>query len=88
MMGESLVYVINLWEPEAECFVCDTVTTLRQGIARYEDMIVPEDYEGEWGGAAVCKRCYYLVCGMQAKHPGEILNVHDVRSLIEEPQHG
>jgi hypothetical protein len=28
-------------------------------VARYEDQVVPDNYQGEWGGAAVCVPCYW-----------------------------
>lgn len=50
------VIVINMWEPCGDCVVCGEVS-FRSGIPMYEDMVLHNDYEGEWGGQPACDRC-------------------------------
>ena len=52
--------IITLDEPTCDCWVCGTETFLDYGLAVYEDEILPNDWQGEWFGATVCKRCYDL----------------------------
>lgn len=80
---DAPVTVIYLHPPEADCWICDERCLCQQGVARYEDMIVPDDYEGEWGGAPVCLTCFYIVRGLQAEHPGRILLRAAVRQLVK-----
>ena len=45
------------------CCVCNTEVILynfqpNYGIAMYEGIPVPNEWEGEWGGFAACKPCY------------------------------
>ena len=35
--------------------------------------IVPDNYDGEWGGVSVCEKCYLIMRGMQAERPGQII---------------
>jgi hypothetical protein len=72
------VLVIDLWAPQCECTLCGVVTSDKYGIAIWEDTIVPDDYEGEWGGSPVCKRCYDAAAQVQARRPGEIITFSDV----------
>lgn len=46
-----------------ECRICGCEVVLRTfgpnyGIAMYEDLPVPPEWEGEWGGFTACKDCY------------------------------
>lgn len=82
MADVTPIIVIDLWPAEAECFVCEKVTGLRFGVPRYEDLIVPDNYVGEWGGAAVCHLCYRVVRSMQAEQPGRLLPVDEVRKEL------
>lgn len=52
--------VIDLQEPWAECSVCGAETPSRWGIPVYEDHILRNDEEGEWGGAPACEVCYSI----------------------------
>ena len=54
------ITVIQLDEPTTDCWVCGTETYLDQGLAAYEDEILPNDWTGEWFGVHVCHRCYEL----------------------------
>lgn len=35
--------------------------------------MVPDDYNGEWGGAPVCPRCYWIERGLHSANPGAFL---------------
>jgi len=55
-MGEAVI--INLSEPVSNCAICESIVPLRYGIPMYEDMILPNDWEEEWAGQTVCRRCF------------------------------
>ena len=82
-MSKAAITVIDLWPPETECIICDATCPLKYGIPRYEDVIFLDDYEGEWGGAPVCKRCFYVVRGMQ-EHLRRELTFAEVRAVVGE----
>ena len=51
--------VIRLQQLPADCWVCGAdATGYRLGIPVFEDFILPNDYEGEWGGVAACPSCF------------------------------
>lgn len=50
--------IIRLHEPQIECIVCGETDVSRWGLAVYEGQIVPNDYQGEWGGAPCCEKCF------------------------------
>jgi hypothetical protein len=54
------IVLIDLSEPMTGCWVCGLATYLDQGLAVYEDEILPNSWNGEWFGATVCPRCYAL----------------------------
>lgn len=81
--GNSIL-VIDLWPIVCECTLCGAETGDKFGIAVYEDVIVPDDYKGEWGGSPVCARCFYLTRGYQEQHPGEMVSFGTIRGLIGE----
>lgn len=54
----SHVTIIRLDEPCIECVICGQGDVSRWGLAVYEGRIVPDDYQGEWGGAPCCEKCY------------------------------
>ena len=78
--GVDVIRIINLWEPTGDCFVCEEECPLAYAVAVYEDEILPDDYPGEWFGAPVCGRCYNIVIETQARCPGQILSLGDVRN--------
>lgn len=49
--------VIDLWPIVAECCVCGAASS-GQGIPVFEGDILPNDHDGEWGGAPACKTCF------------------------------
>jgi hypothetical protein len=57
----SRVQVIDLHPIQEYCWACgEFVIPLRHGLPVYEDEILPNDWEGEWGGVPSCPRCYDL----------------------------
>lgn len=59
VLGNGIT-IIRLDEPTADCWVCGKETYLDFGLAVYEDLILPNDWNGEWFGATVCRNCYEL----------------------------
>jgi len=45
-------------ESHADCFVCGESTYNTHGIPVYEDIILPNDWEGEWFGQTACLECF------------------------------
>lgn len=55
------VLVINMWPHESECFVCGAwLIDCRQGVPCYEDIVLPNDWSGEWFGHDACVGCYNI----------------------------
>lgn len=52
----SGITIIDLWPIVAECAVCGA-DSHRSGIPMYEDLVLPNDWSGEWGGRPACERC-------------------------------
>ena len=50
--------VINMQSPTIECCVCGAEDQHRWALATYEDVILPDDWAGEWMGNACCKTCW------------------------------
>lgn len=76
--------VIDLAPHETECYVCGCRIPMpsagpNYGIAVYEDQIVPDDHEGEWGGVPVCKECFGTVRELQALAKSLMIPLSDVR---------
>ena len=58
LVGDG-VTVIELFPRESECFACGTLLVgARLGIPVYEDLVLPNDWTGEWFGHDACARCY------------------------------
>lgn len=76
------VLVINLWEITCECTICNKETSDKFGIPIYEDEIMPDDYQGEWCGSPVCRRCFYVTRGWQSEHPGKKITTNAIRKII------
>jgi hypothetical protein len=53
---------IRMQSLPADCWVCGSpdATGLDCGIPIYEDLILPNDWQGEWGGAPACPQCFEL----------------------------
>jgi len=48
--------IIDMWPIIAECVVCGAPSH-KSGIPMYEGMVLPNDWDGEWGGQPACDRC-------------------------------
>ena len=58
MTTESIL-VIELWPHESECWLCGRdLVGAQHGVPFYEDLLLPNDWPGEWGGFDACRRCY------------------------------
>lgn len=57
---KSKILIINLDEHYVECFVCGRSTLPKHGIPTYEDIILPNDWPGEWFGRTTCERCFIV----------------------------
>jgi len=53
------VAVIDLWPIVEDCCICGAPSR-KSGIPMYEDLILPNDWDGEWGGKPACDACRYL----------------------------
>jgi hypothetical protein len=52
------IEIILDW-PESTCWACGADATLDNcGIPHYEDFVLPNDWQGEWGGAPACRQCF------------------------------
>ncbi len=57
----SRVQIIDLNPIQEDCWCCgEFVLPLRHGVPAYEDLVLPNDWEGEWGGRPACPRCHEL----------------------------
>ena len=77
------VLVINLWPFVTNCGICDVDTVGEFSVPIYEDEIMPDDYDGEWGGMPVCPKCFYLTRGLQEQNPGKKITFSQVRHLTK-----
>lgn len=88
MQAMGLIRVIELFPHEIDCYVCGELCDPREHLAIpiYEDEIVPDNWDGEWGGVPVCRECYEDARRRQALHPGEhvpIIWKKEIRSMEE-----
>ena len=61
------VCVINLTPCDAECWVCGGwIADLEFGIPIYEDRVLPNSWQGDWGGVPACERCFEAQQKLQA----------------------
>lgn len=83
----SEVTVIHLNAFEIECIVCGCPWSYSpagpsMGLPIYEGDILRDDDPGEWGGAPVCPRCYFVAQGMlQETTPGQRIALRSVRDV-------
>ncbi len=56
------VLTISMQALPADCWACGSpeATGSNFGIPIYEDLVLHNDYEGEWGGAPACPRCFEI----------------------------
>lgn len=57
--GGPAFLIIDLHPITAECVVCGDVSH-KQGIPMHEDIVLPNDWGGEWGGQPACPRCFSI----------------------------
>jgi len=49
----------RIQEGAADCWACGgDANGWNLGIPVYEGMVLPNDWEGEWGGAPACRACF------------------------------
>jgi hypothetical protein len=83
----SAITVIELSAYPVTCTICDVEFTQSPsgpsyGVARYEDEVVPDNYEGEWGGSPVCPTCYWVERGMHSQEPSGFLPFSRIRNAV------
>jgi hypothetical protein len=76
------ILLIELWPAWTECTICGEECLHRYGLAIYEDLVVPDHYEGEWGGAPACLACYELASEMQSERPGQFLTFTEIKARM------
>ena len=42
------------------CVICDGPPSPLHGVPVYEDLILPNDWPGEWGGMPACLKCFAI----------------------------
>lgn len=57
---DPAITFINLSPFFCECHCCGAETSGGFGVPVFEDLILHNDYEGEWGGAPACVSCFAL----------------------------
>lgn len=82
------IHIIDLTSYVLDCAICEEhheipASAPSYGVARYEDVVVPDGYQGEWGGAAVCSRCYWIERGLHAAKPNEPIPFSAIRAIAE-----
>lgn len=68
------IEIIDMGTRSVTCVVCGKETNFRQGIpvSQLTALIVPNDYQGPWGGVPVCPIC-------KRRHEGGELDGEDTR---------
>lgn len=57
-MESDEVLLIQMRDFSTECWVCGEACTHDYGIPVWEDLVLPNDHRGEWGGVSACRECY------------------------------
>lgn len=83
------ITIISLSAYVFDCAICDRHVELpyhaeSHGVARYEDEVVPDGYTGDWGGASVCERCYWIERGLHAKAPEAFIPFSVIRKISKQ----
>lgn len=83
-MTQPTICVIELSRYPVTCAICEAEFEQSPmgpsyGVARYEDEVVPDSYSGEWGGAPVCSRCYFVERGMHSIEPNAFITFNEIR---------
>jgi len=59
MSERDPVLVISLWPIESNCGACGVrLVNAKHGIPVYEDLVLPNNWGGNWGGNDACLACY------------------------------
>ena len=77
MIGHSpQVLVIRINEPETSCGICGENTTgLHLAIPMFEDLVLPNMWQGDWVGVDACLPCFEKQERLRAPVPGHIVKV-------------
>lgn len=55
----TVILLPKFFAHESECIICGVkLFDCNKGIAMYEGLPVPHDWEGEWGGFDACDNCF------------------------------
>jgi hypothetical protein len=73
------VLVIDLSQEVGTCAICGDETDGRGGVPMYEDLVLPDDWQGEWGGFDACEACRDVQRLLTAPAPAAV--VRRVREL-------
>lgn len=49
--------IIDLWSPLVDCHICNEPAH-KKGIPIYEGLVLPDNWDGEWGGVPACDACF------------------------------
>jgi hypothetical protein len=84
----SAITIIDLTNFVFDCAICEghfevPASLPTYGIARYEDEVVPDSYAGEWGGAPVCRKCYWIERGMHAQKPDSFIPFSEIKAIAK-----
>lgn len=55
-MGSVVIIDLNEFGV-SECHICGK-TSVNKGIPIYEGLVLPNEWEGEWGGVPACDKCH------------------------------
>lgn len=83
-MSQMLVIDLNIIP--CECGICEAQweqsrSTPSYGIARYEDMAVPDSYEGAWGGMEVCPSCFATERLLRSRNPDGMIEFREIKKF-------
>jgi hypothetical protein len=73
------ILLLELWPAQTNCVICGTDCGLEFGLAIYEDLIVPNNYTGEWGGAPACRPCFEQAAALQKDRPRVFISFSEVK---------
>lgn len=63
MADITIINMEPMFPPADDCCICGCEVVVysfqpNYALAMYEDRIVPDEWDGEWGGFTACKSCY------------------------------
>ncbi len=69
MASAATVYV-RLDTPSGECQICgEHLPHIGQGVPMHEDLVLPNDWSGEWAGFDACLPCFEAQATLTAPMP-------------------